>query len=144
VLDPRGAASPEDLDAAVRAAASLAVHVARAGGCSVLLPGDRRPTVLDPTLAGWAHLHARLAMVPDHGRPQLSGISGRRGDVIYVSARVRATPPANVGPVAGARTIVVPGGLPGRRAAFAVAGCQAYALERTRAPRRPRAGAGAP
>ena len=144
VLDPRGAASPEDLDAAVRATASLAVHVARAGGCSVLLPGDHRPTVLEPTLAGWPHLHARLAVVPDHGRPQLSGITGRRGDVIFVSARVRATPPAGVGQVAGARTIVVPRGLPGRRAAFAVAGCQAYTLERTRAPRRPRAGAGAP
>jgi uncharacterized protein (DUF58 family) len=144
VLDPRGAASPEDLDAAVRATASLAVHVARAGGCSVLLPGDHRPTVLEPTLAGWPHLHARLAVVPDHGRPQLSGITGRRGDVIFVSARVRATPPAGIGHVAGTRMIVVPGGLPGRRPAFAVAGCQAYTLARTRAPRRPKAGAGAP
>jgi uncharacterized protein (DUF58 family) len=144
VLDPRGAAEPEDLDKAVRATASLAVHLARTGGCSVLLPGDRRPTVLEPTLAGWPHLHARLAVVPDHGRVQLSGLSGRRGDVIYVSARVRATPPAGVGQASGARLLVVPGGLPGRRAAFAVAGCQAYALERTRSARRSRVGAGAP
>jgi uncharacterized protein (DUF58 family) len=143
VLDPRGAAEPEDLDKAVRATASLAVHLARTGGCSVLLPGDRRPTVLEPTLAGWPHLHARLAVVPDHGRVQLSGLSGRRGDVIFVSARVRATPPAGVGQAAGARMVVVPGTLPGRRASFAVAGCQAYPLERTRAVRRPRAGAGA-
>jgi hypothetical protein len=85
-------------------------------------------------------------VVPDHGRPNLTGITGRRGDVIFVSARVRATPPAGIGHVAGARIIVVPRGLPGRRPAFAVAGCQAYTLERTRtrAPRRPRMGAGAP
>src|SRR3954468_14027104 len=58
VLDPRGAAD-EALDAAVRAAASLAVHLARAGGCALLLPGDRRPTALEPTLAAWDHAHAR-------------------------------------------------------------------------------------
>jgi uncharacterized protein (DUF58 family) len=144
VLDPRGAAEPEDLDKAVRATASLAVHLARTGGCSVLLPGDRRPTVLEPTLAGWPHLHARLAVVPDHGRVQLGGLSGRRGDVIFVSARVRATPPAGIGQAAGARLLVVPGGLPGKRAAFAVAGCHGYALERTRTARRSKAGAGAP
>ena len=42
VLDPRGAAGDEALDAAVRAAASLARALAEAGGCAVLLPGDRR------------------------------------------------------------------------------------------------------
>jgi uncharacterized protein (DUF58 family) len=143
VLDPRGAATPEDLDAAVRAAASLTVHLARTGGCSLLLPGDKRPTSVDSTLSSWPHLHARLAVVPDEGRPHLAGLTGRRGDVIYVSARVRSSPPAGTGTAGGARTLVVPGGLPGRRALFAVAGCQAYAMERSRAPRRPRAGAGA-
>jgi uncharacterized protein (DUF58 family) len=143
VLDPRGAAKPEDVDAAVRAAASLTVHLARGGGCSLLLPGDNRPTTVEPTLAGWPHLHARLAVVPDHGRPVLAGLTGRRGDVIYISARVRSSPPAGTGTAGGARLLVVPGGLPGRRALFAVAGCQAYAMERSRAARRPRAGAGA-
>jgi uncharacterized protein (DUF58 family) len=143
VLDPRGAATPEDLDAAVRAAASLTVHLARQGGCSLLLPGDKRPTVLEPTLSGWPHLHARLAVVHEQGRPQLAGLTGRRGDVIYVSARVRTSPPAGTGSAAGARMLVVPRGLPGRRAAFAVAGCQAYTLERSRGSRRPRAEAGA-
>jgi uncharacterized protein (DUF58 family) len=143
VLDPRGAADPEDLDMAVRAAASLTVHLARTGGCSLLLPGDNRPSVLEPTLAGWPHLHARLAVVPEHGRPQLAGLTGRRGDIIYVSARIRATPPAGVGTTAGARLLVVPRGLPGRRPAFAVAGCQAYPMERARAVRAARAAAGA-
>jgi len=50
LLDPRGAAVEEDLDAAVRAAASLTVHLARAGGCALLLPGERRPVILEPTL----------------------------------------------------------------------------------------------
>jgi uncharacterized protein (DUF58 family) len=143
VLDPRGAATPEDLDAAVRAAASLTVHLARSGGCSLLLPGDKRPTALDRTLSGWPHLHARLAVVPDEGRPLLTGLAGRRGDVLYVCARIRATPPGGAGSAAGARLLVVPRGLPGRRAVFAVAGCQAYALQRARGSRRPRAGAGA-
>ena len=89
--------TPEDLDAAVRAAASLTVHLARTGGCSLLLPGDKRPTAVDPTLAGWPHLHARLAVVPENGRPLLAGLTGRRGDVIYVSARMRSTPPAGMG-----------------------------------------------
>jgi len=144
VLDPRGAAEPEDLDAAVRAAASLTVHLARTGGCSLLMPGDKRPTVMEPTLSGWPHLHARLAVVPDEGRPQLTGLTGRRGDLIYVSARIRTSPPAGVGTAAGARLLVVPRGLPGRRPAFSVAGCQAYTLERSRSPRRPSVGAAAP
>ena len=42
VLDPRAPESPEALDAAVRAAASLTVHFAKRGGCGLLLPGDRR------------------------------------------------------------------------------------------------------
>ena len=50
VLDPRAAATEEELDAAVRAAASLAVHLAHAGGCALLIPGDRRPVALDPGL----------------------------------------------------------------------------------------------
>jgi uncharacterized protein (DUF58 family) len=132
VLDPRGAASEEDLDAAVRAAASLAVHLARTGGCALLVPGERRPAPLDATLAGWPHLHARLAVVDGRGRPQLAALTGRRGDVLYVSARVRRDVPRALGGVAGAATLVVPGALPGRRAAFAVAGCHGYALGRAR------------
>ena len=144
VLDPRGAAEPEDLDAAVRAAGSLTVHLARTGGCSLLLPGDRRPTAVESTLSSWPHLHARLAVVPDNGRPQLAGLTGRRGDVIYVSARIRSTPPAGLGTAAGARLLVVPRGLPGRRAAFSVAGCHGYSLERSRGTGRPRVGASTP
>jgi uncharacterized protein (DUF58 family) len=133
VLDPRGAAAEEDLDAAVRAAASLAVHLARAGGCSLLVPGERRPVPLGPSLAGWPHLHAKLAVVDGRGRPLLASLTGRRGDVVYVSARVRRDAPRVLQGVAGTKVLVVPGALSGRRAAFAVAGCHGYALGRARA-----------
>jgi uncharacterized protein (DUF58 family) len=102
VLDPRAADGEEDLDAAVRAAASLAVHLARAGGCALLIPGDRRPVALDPGLVGWAHLHARLALVDGEAPPPLSGLAARRGPIVYVAARRLTRPPralrANLSP----------------------------------------------
>ncbi len=60
VLDPTQPADEAALDKAVRAAASLCVHLARAGGCSLLLPGDRRAMDIERRsrqLAG----HARAA-----------------------------------------------------------------------------------
>ncbi|MEA2155290.1 MAG: hypothetical protein QOE11_1430 [Solirubrobacteraceae bacterium] len=129
VLDPRGAAGEEQLDAAVRAAASLARALASSGGCGVLLPGDRRPTELGETLAGWAHLHARLAMVTATGAPALGNVSQRRGAVIFVSAQLRARLPAALGPShGGTRVLVVPGRLASRHATFAVAGCSGYVI----------------
>jgi uncharacterized protein (DUF58 family) len=129
VLDPRAAASEEQLDAAVRAAASLVRALALAGGCGLLLPGDRRPTEMGETLAGWAHLHARLAMVGPDGMPALAGVAQRRGSIIYVSAQMRSRMPAAIGPSHGAmRVLVVPGRLASRRATFAVAGCSGYVV----------------
>jgi uncharacterized protein (DUF58 family) len=129
VLDPRGAASEEQLDAAVRAAASLARALAAAGGCGVLLPGDRRPTELGETLAGWAHVHARLAVVGPSGQPSLASVAQRRGAVIFVSAQLRTRLPAALGPSHGAtRVLVVPGRLASRHASFAVAGCSGYVV----------------
>ncbi|CAA9509076.1 MAG: hypothetical protein AVDCRST_MAG85-2230, partial [uncultured Solirubrobacteraceae bacterium] len=93
VLDARGAERDEDLDAAVRAAASLAVSLARDGGSQILLPGDRRPTALDETLGGWVHLHARLALVQGGGRASLTGIANRLGPVIYVCPHVPSRAP---------------------------------------------------
>jgi uncharacterized protein (DUF58 family) len=82
LLDLRAPASRDAADAAVRASASLAVALARDGGCAVLLPGDRRPTVLEPTLAGWPALHARLAVMETEAVPSLSGVAARRGPVL--------------------------------------------------------------
>jgi uncharacterized protein (DUF58 family) len=129
VLDPRAPAEDEDLDAAVRAAASLAVHLAQAGGCALLIPGDRRPAALDPGLVGWAHVHARLALVDDAAPPPLTGLAARRGPIVYVAARRLTRPPRALAHApGGGRVLVVPGELPGRRAIFTVAGCCAYEL----------------
>ncbi len=149
VLDPRRPAREDDLDAAVRAAASLCVHLARAGGCALLLPGDRRPTVLEPTLIGWPHLHVRLALVDDRSGPNVAGLASRRGPLLYVAAHAPSSAPRALGhAVGGGRYLIVPGGdgLPesangaprgarragGRRAVFTVAGCTGYELSGTR------------
>jgi uncharacterized protein (DUF58 family) len=133
VLDPRGAAGEDDLDAAVRAAASLSVHFAREGGCALLIPGDRRPVSLDPGLIGWPGAHARLALVDADTPPALAGIVARRGPILYVAAhRLNRRPRALAHAPGGGRVLVVPGTLPGRRLAFTVAGCSGYELSEAR------------
>jgi hypothetical protein len=135
VLDPRGAADEEQLDAAVRAAASIAHALALGGGCAVLLPGDARPTELGRTLAGWPQVHARLAMIGPAGVPSLVGVAHRRGPVVYVSARLRLRLPPVLGGGQGAtRVLVVPGTIAAQHAAFAVAGCSGYVLRERRGP----------
>ena len=144
VLDPRAAAGEEDLDAAVRAAASLAVHLAHAGGCALLIPGDRRPVVLDPGLVGWTHLHARLALVDGEVPPPLTGLAARRGPIVYVAARRLTRPPRALAHApGGGRVLVVPGPIANRRPAFTVAECIGYELSEARradlSPTRPAA-----
>jgi uncharacterized protein (DUF58 family) len=142
VLDARGAATRGDLDAAVRAAASLTLAFARAGGCAVLLPGQRRPATISQDLAGWPAAHVRLALVeapptpgaPEPPAPAVAGAGLRRGPVLYVSARRVDRLPGTVRALArGPSALVVPGELPGRDAMFAVAGCRGYAVTQ-RAP----------
>ncbi|HEU4976745.1 MAG TPA: DUF58 domain-containing protein [Baekduia sp.] len=141
VLDPRGAAAEEDLDAAVRATASLAVELARHGGCAVLLPGERRPAALEPSLATWPQLHARLALIRGDEVPATAPLAGRRGPVVFVSARRLTRPPRALGHApGGGRILVVPAAIPGRRVAFTVAGCWGHEVS---APRRATAGAAA-
>ena len=123
----------EDLDAAVRAVASLAVALAReGGGVGVLLPGDRRPTVLDESLGGWPHLHARLALLSSRAAARRCNTLASRVGPGPLRRRARAgrarrarsstrPPPA--------RMLVVPGTIAGRRPAFTVAGCTGYDLE---------------
>src|SRR5439155_13778283 len=73
VVDAHDPVGERELDAAVRAAASLAYHLSRGGGCGVLLPGDRRPTLLRPDLRSFAEIHARLALLePATSYPALS------------------------------------------------------------------------
>lgn len=122
VLDASEPPSEEALDAAVRAAASLCVFIARRGGLALLLPGDRRPTTLPADLTGWPAQHARLALVgPAAQRPPLTR-ARRSGAVIWVSAR--PDPPRDLArTTAGAGWLVTPLGGDGADAEFEVAGC---------------------
>jgi uncharacterized protein (DUF58 family) len=127
VVDPTQPASEAALDMAMRAAASLCVHLARAGGCSAVLPGDRRATDLGPDLGGWHGLHARLALVePAMGAPP-ARLHGRRGAVFWVTARHGL--PRGLERVHAERYLVSPSVMRGD-AAFMVAGCGATPLGR--------------
>ena len=101
MIDPRGATSPDALDAAVRAAGSLAVHFARKTGCSLLMPGDRRASVIEHDLMSWPALHVRLALMDEHVGPSLAAAQNRRGLVIYVAARPVDRAPRGLGRTPG-------------------------------------------
>jgi uncharacterized protein (DUF58 family) len=131
VLDPRAPASPEALDAAVRAAGSLVLHFARRTGCSLLLPGDRRAAVVEQDLLAWPQAHVRLALLEDVTGPALAAAQNRRGLVVLVAARPVERPPRGLGRTPGGCLIVVPGALPNRRPVLEVAGCQGYVAGRT-------------
>jgi uncharacterized protein (DUF58 family) len=148
VLDariPARVGAVELLDAAVRAAASLVLDLARHGGCGLLLPGEQRATKIDRELVAWPTAYARLAVVeaePDGrgGRgPKFSPTATTAGAVIYVAAspadrlvaRLSAT-------IAGPTLLVVPDQLlvAGRPAgmrgpmlpALSVSGCRGFML----------------
>jgi uncharacterized protein (DUF58 family) len=100
VLDTRGKGIDDEVDAAVRAAASLTVELSRARGCWLLLPGERRPSSIEPDLALWPREHARLALVeggPRAPAPVLGSARGRTGPVFYVTAASLERPPAALG-----------------------------------------------
>ena len=133
VLDATAPADEEALDCAVRAAGSLAVHLARKSGCALLLPGDRRPVELGPDMAGWHSLHARLALVESGAQTPAMARAPRGGAVLWVTASdMRRAPRTLERLTAAARFIVTPNPLPGYRAAFVVAGCTGQALDRGR------------
>lgn len=144
VLDSAGEPAEEALDAAVRAAASLSRALAAAGGCDLLLPGDRRALALDADLSSWPAAHARLAMVAPAPRgPWLRG-GVRRGALIYVAARRLERLPASAAAIAaGPALLVLPGEAPAGRPVFEVAGCHAYAARRDARRRAPEAEAAA-
>ncbi len=106
VLDASRPASRDALDRAVRAAASLCFGLAEAGGCTVLLPGDRRPTHVGADLHGWPPLHMRLALVESTAdSPRLPAASGRVA-VFWVTARSDGAPAGFVTPAAAERFVV--------------------------------------
>jgi uncharacterized protein (DUF58 family) len=143
VLDARASKHPERVDAAVRAAASLAHELARYTGCELLLPGDRRPVRIETDLGAWPGAHVRLALVeggPDAPAPSLA--ARPRGGLIFYVAAQREQLPAQLlrGGHSGA-VLVLPHGItpPVRRTPwFEVSGCAGYPLApggRMQAPR---------
>ena len=131
VLDPRRPPSEDALDRAVRAAASLCVHLARRGGCSLILPGDRRASEIDPDLHAWPALHIRLALVEADDRAPVPARVERAGALFWVAAGAGAPPPGLARAAAAERFLVTP--VPTGRAAgsFVVAGCAGRPLGRT-------------
>jgi uncharacterized protein (DUF58 family) len=144
VLDARGVVAIEHLDAAVRAAASLVLALAREGGCGLLLPGERRPTSVGPELSAWPAAHARLAVVqggPQAPAPALRVVRARLGPVFYVAAQALERLPAAAHVIArGTAVLVFPTALakaPGAaesslRPSFEVAGCLGYLMHARR------------
>jgi uncharacterized protein (DUF58 family) len=131
ILDPRNPATPEALDAAVRAAGSLLLHFAKRSGCALLLPGDRRANVVERDLAAWPSLHVRLALLDDQAGPSLVAAQNRRGLIAYVTARAVDRAPRGLGRTPGGLLLVMPGEVPGRRPILEVAGCRGYIGART-------------
>lgn len=138
VLDATRPASEEALDAAVRATGSLCIHLARAGGCAVLLPGERRAVEVGSDLGAWPAVHVRLALVEATRAAPAAVHGGRTGAVIWVSARVQGRGPAALDRVsAGSRWLVTPEPPAGLKPAFTVAGCTGVRVDRARRPTRP-------
>lgn len=63
VVDLSGAPSDGAVDWTLRAAAGQIHGLARAGGCRVLLPGERLPIPVENVAEGWPTVHRRLASV---------------------------------------------------------------------------------
>jgi uncharacterized protein (DUF58 family) len=133
VVDPSEPSSTAALDQAVRAAASLCVHLALLGGCVLLLPGDRRPARIDPTLHGFPEAHARLALLaPEAGAPPLGCLTGANVVLWVTAATGAAILQALRAPV---RYLVSPHPQARWRVQFTIACCAGQQLERDAATR---------
>jgi len=133
-LDAEDAADEEALDRAVRAAASLCVHLAPGAGCAILLPGSRVPSVLDSRLRGWPSLHAKFAIVRSGAPTRLPARSaGLRGGVFWVTARAPGAGllPRSAGP---GNHYLVSAFEPRGAVAFQVAGCFGVAASSRQRP----------
>jgi uncharacterized protein (DUF58 family) len=125
MLDARAPESEEALDQALRVTASLAVHLARRGGCLLSLPGEARPMPIGPDLRAWPALHARLALVRSGSAATAHRDLRRRpSTVLYVTASTDMTA------FGGGCYRVAPRPLAGREIAFMVAGFAGQALDR--------------
>jgi uncharacterized protein (DUF58 family) len=130
----------EQLDAAIRAAASLVLELARRGGCGLLMPGERRCVEIDPELRRWPSAHARLALVeggPDLRAPMLAP-GARLGRIFYVAVEApQRVPLALAGHGSPSGMLVLPATVSPRlrgAPAFEVAGCRGFLVAARRRP----------
>ena len=130
VLDTgRAGGDAEALDKAVRAAGSLCLHLAPAGGCALHLPGEARPLAVDSRLGGWPTAHARLALVEAGDGLPPAIRRAHRGLTIRVSALSEVPGARELARIsAGSSHLVAPVEVPSLASAFSVAGCNGYAL----------------
>jgi uncharacterized protein (DUF58 family) len=129
VLDLRG--ERPDAESAMRAAASLCVELGRSGGCELMLPGERRPLVIDPQLRTWPEAYVRIALASPRTPVPLSKAI-RVGAVFWVTA---TEPPRGIARLGSGSYLVSPHPHPRGAPAFTVAGCLGVPLAPAR--RRP-------
>jgi len=137
VLDARSSGPAELLDAAVRAAASLALELGRRQACRLLLPGDRRPIEIGRDLINWPAAHARLALVEGGAgtrAPRLASGSFS-AEVFYVAAQRLPRVPQALRSGSQRTVLVLPAAIAGgARGALSleVTECRGFALAPTR------------
>jgi uncharacterized protein (DUF58 family) len=134
VFEPRGAADRAERERAMRAAASLCVALARAGGCDLLLPGERRPLTIDSALRSWPEAHTRIALADP--RAGVGSAGGLRGAVVFWVTAGRALP-ASVRRLHPGSLLITPHGSR-KSASFRVSGCFAYPAGASARRARPR------
>ena len=124
VLDTRDPADPDALDRAVRAAASVAAHLARLGGCELMIGGDHRSWRVSDDPATLLEARSALALVSERDGAPRSARLASVTTLVWITAG-RSRPPL------GRRTtglLIGPERLPGRDPLMAVAGCFGYPL----------------
>jgi uncharacterized protein (DUF58 family) len=122
VLDRFNPADQDSLDSAVRAAASICVHLAPAGGCTLLVSGERRRLEVDSQLRAWPQVHAHLAVVEAGGvAPAIQRLS--QAETIFWVTAAEAGPGWTQGLARRGWYLVTPFPLPGLASTFTVAGC---------------------
>jgi uncharacterized protein (DUF58 family) len=121
-LDPSGS-DVDDLDRAVRATASLMAHLARLGGCELLIGGSRQRLRVGRDPREWTAALAALAVVESgDGVPRIAA-GDLRAALIWVAAEAPRLPR---GVVRG--FVVCPRPPAGAPAAFTVSGCTGHEI----------------
>ena len=130
-LDASDPAGPAELECAVRAATSLCFHLARRGGCAILIGDRATPSVVEPRLRSWADVHARLALVKAGDPPPRPRQGSGRIATFWVTASTDAAAARTAARRLPGAYVVSPAPIGGARVAFTVAGCSGQRAKAT-------------